>query len=42
MEISYIPYFGYFTIALNDYPQLKYALLSIMALWVMVAKDPQV
>ena len=38
---GYAPYIGYVTIILNDYPQLKYTLLALMAVLVIVAKDPQ-
>lgn len=38
---GYVPYAGYFTIMFADYPILKYALIIVMALVVIVAKDPQ-
>lgn len=38
---GYLPYLGYITIALNDYPMLKYVLIGLMALVVLTAKDPQ-
>ena len=37
----YAPFVGYFTIAMNDYPQLKFLVLLGMALMVMTSKDPQ-
>ena len=37
---GYAPYIGIVTILLNDYPALKWAMLSIMAILVLVAKDP--
>lgn len=36
---AYMPYVGYVTIALNDYPKLKYALLAIMALSLLFQKE---
>mmetsp|Transcript_6912 Transcript_6912/g.7644 ORF Transcript_6912/g.7644 Transcript_6912/m.7644 type:complete len:184 (+) Transcript_6912:41-592(+) len=38
---GYVPYVGMMTIWLNDYPSLKYVLLSLMAIFVIVSKDPQ-
>lgn len=38
---AYIPYAGFFTIWLNDYPSFKYAVLGLMAFFTIVAKDPQ-
>ena len=35
-----IPYSGYFTLLLNDYPMVKYALLACMFISVLVTKDP--
>jgi signal peptidase len=37
----YLPYMGMFTIWLNDYPMFKYAVLGLMTLFVLIAKDPQ-
>ena len=37
---GYCPYIGIVTILLNDYPALKWAMLSTMAIMVLVAKDP--
>ena len=34
------PYAGYVTILLNDYPQLKIAVLGSMLLSVLISKDP--
>ena len=36
--VAYLPYVGYVTIMMNDYPQLKYALLGIMAIFVLTGK----
>lgn len=36
---GYMPYVGYVTIALNDYPKLKYALLGIMGLSLLFQKE---
>ncbi|KAM3136143.1 hypothetical protein pb186bvf_011765 [Paramecium bursaria] len=36
-----LPYVGYITILLNDYPQLKYLMIALMSLFVLTAKDPQ-
>lgn len=38
---GYLPYLGIITILLNDYPMLKYALIGMMSLLVLIAKDPQ-
>jgi len=38
--VGYAPYVGIVTILLNDYPYVKYAVLVIMCLLVIVAKDP--
>ena len=35
-----IPYGGYLTIMLNDYPLFKYAVLGLMLITVLVQKDP--
>ena len=32
---------GMITIWLNDYPWLKYTVIGLMALFVLIAKDPQ-
>ena len=37
----YIPYAGFFTIWLNDYPWFKYAVLGMMGFLTIIAKDPQ-
>lgn len=37
----YLPYMGMFTIWLNDYPLFKFAVLGLMTLFVLIAKDPQ-
>ncbi|SPC65574.1 probable signal peptidase (endopeptidase SP18) [Ustilago sp. UG-2017b] len=36
---GYVPYVGYLTIALNDYPKLKYLLLGIMGLSLLFQKE---
>lgn len=36
---SYVPYVGYMTIILNDYPKLKYALLGIIGLSVLFGSE---
>ena len=38
--LGIIPYAGYVTILLNDYPALKMAVLGAMLLSVLVSKDP--
>lgn len=38
---AYLPYVGYMTIMLNDYPMFKYFVLGMMAFFTIVAKDPQ-
>lgn len=35
----YMPYVGYVTIALNDYPKLKYLLLGAMGLSLLFQKE---
>ena len=35
-----VPWAGYFTIILNDYPAAKYAMLGGMLLTVLLSKDP--
>eukprot|EP00354_Favella_ehrenbergii_P009553 CAMPEP_0170451728 /NCGR_PEP_ID=MMETSP0123-20130129/872_1 /TAXON_ID=182087 /ORGANISM="Favella ehrenbergii, Strain Fehren 1" /LENGTH=142 /DNA_ID=CAMNT_0010713515 /DNA_START=133 /DNA_END=561 /DNA_ORIENTATION=- len=35
-----VPYAGYLTIMLNDYPMLKFAMLGTMLLSVLLTKDP--
>ena len=35
-----VPYMGYFTIILNDYPMAKFGMLGSMLLSVMLSKDP--
>ena len=37
---GYLPYVGYLTILLNDYPSLKWSLLSFMGVMVIISKDP--
>jgi signal peptidase len=37
----YLPDMGMFTIWLNDYPLFKYAVLGLMTVFVLIAKDPQ-
>ena len=38
--LGIVPYAGYLTIVLNDYPALKYAVLGGMLLSVLLSKDP--
>lgn len=38
---AYLPYVGYMTILLNDYPMLKYLVLGLMGFFTIIAKDPQ-
>ena len=35
-----VPYAGYLTIVLNDYPMLKFAMLGTMLITVLISKDP--
>ena len=35
-----IPYSGFFTLVLNDYPPVKYTLLGLMFISVLITKDP--
>lgn len=37
--VASIPYIGYVTILLQDYPVLKYALVSIMGIFVLTGKE---
>mmetsp|Transcript_10952 Transcript_10952/g.32823 ORF Transcript_10952/g.32823 Transcript_10952/m.32823 type:complete len:184 (+) Transcript_10952:492-1043(+) len=37
--VGYLPYVGMVTILMNDYPYAKYALISILALFVVTSKD---
>lgn len=39
-KLRYCPYVGFVTIVMNDYPWLKWGLIVIMAILVIVAKDP--
>ncbi|ORX38834.1 signal peptidase complex catalytic subunit SEC11 [Kockovaella imperatae] len=36
---GFLPYVGYVTIAMNDFPQLKYALLGSVGLFLLIQKD---
>ncbi|KAG8750512.1 Signal peptidase complex catalytic subunit [Serendipita sp. 396] len=36
---GFLPYVGYVTIAMNDFPQLKYALLGIMGLFALISRE---
>jgi len=36
---GYVPWVGYVTIAMNDFPQLKYALLGILGLMALVQRE---
>jgi signal peptidase len=38
---GYIPYAGIFTIWVNDYLWFKYLVISVMCIFVLIAKDPQ-
>ena len=35
-----IPYSGYLTLLMNDYPVLKYSMIGLMFVGVLVSKDP--
>ena len=35
-----IPYAGYMTILLNDYPMLKFLVMGLMLVSVLIQKDP--
>ena len=35
-----IPYSGFVTLAMNDYPMVKYTLIGLMFISVLVSKDP--
>jgi signal peptidase len=37
--LAHVPYVGMVTILMNDYPQLKYALLGILGLVVLVSRE---
>jgi signal peptidase len=37
--IGYLPYLGYVTISLTDFPAIKYALVALMGLFVLTAKE---
>lgn len=36
---GFLPYVGYVTIAMNDFPQIKYALLGLMGLFALVQRE---
>ncbi|KAG8835843.1 Signal peptidase complex catalytic subunit [Serendipita sp. 399] len=36
---GFLPYVGYVTIAMNDFPQLKYALLGTMGLFALISRE---
>jgi len=36
---GFLPYVGYATIAMNDFPQLKYALLGILAILALIQRE---
>ena len=38
-SIAYAPYFGMFTIWTTDYPWLRYAILGIMAIFILTGKE---
>jgi signal peptidase I len=35
----YLPYVGMVTIVMNDYPYVKWALIGVLALFVITSKD---
>jgi len=37
--IGFLPYVGQVTIIMNDYPALKYALIGVLALFVIISKE---
>jgi len=37
---GYLPYLGMVTIILNDNPSLKFVVIGLMAIMVLIAKDP--
>lgn len=37
--IGFLPYVGMVTIIMNDYPSLKYAIIAIMALFVLSTRE---
>jgi signal peptidase len=37
--VGYVPFVGYITIAMNDFPQLKYALLAILGGTVLLHRE---
>jgi signal peptidase len=37
--VGFLPYVGMVTILLNDYPQLKIALLVVLALMALLSKE---
>lgn len=39
IDNSFLPYVGMVTIALNDYPNAKYILVGLMALFVLTSKE---
>jgi len=40
INLRYLPYLGFVTILLNDYPTLKWSVIGLMVIMVIVAKDP--
>ena len=36
---GFLPYIGMVTIMMNDYPQLKYAVIAMLALFVITGRD---
>ncbi|CAD8199887.1 unnamed protein product [Paramecium octaurelia] len=38
---GFLPYVGYITIYLNDYPYFKLVMIGLMSLFVLTGKDPQ-
>ena len=39
-DCSNIPYSGFFTLLLNDYPAVKYTLIGLLAVSTLITKDP--
>ncbi|KAH8914895.1 hypothetical protein BT69DRAFT_1231194, partial [Atractiella rhizophila] len=36
---GFVPYVGYVTIAMTDFPYLKYAMIGIMGLWTLIQRE---
>lgn len=39
LDCRFLPYVGQVTIIMNDYPYLKYALIGVLALFVIISKE---